>query len=122
MLQLHLGYPDILHQKHAQPNADESKMVRNAIGENTKKRYTFKREKNEMHDTVITIRSDFTRKRGKDIDQRSNTGSTDDSQLQIVVVGLFHFIIKQLCTAIKDLQLADKNETKISISFQLSWL
>lgn len=46
---------------------------------NTKKLYAFKDEKTEMHNTVITIRSDFARKRVKDIDEHSNAGSTDDS-------------------------------------------
>lgn len=63
---------------------------------------------------MITVRPDFTRKRGEDIDKRRYAGSTDASQLHIVVEGLSHFIIKQLRPTIKDLHLAGTSQRKCS--------
>lgn len=81
------------------------KMVRNAV----KRHKHSKQNSMRCTSTIIAIRLHFTRERGEDIDEYSNAGSTDDSQLHIIVEGLSHFIIKQLCTPIKDLHLANKN-------------
>ena len=52
-------------------------------------------------------RSYCTREGGEDEDEHSDAGSTDHSQHHVVVEGVSHLIIEQLCASIQHLHLAE---------------
>lgn len=88
-------------------------MVRKAVDKKTHETSVEGQEKGKKRRcSVITVRPDFTRKRGQDVDERRYAGSTDASQLHVVVEGPSHFIIKQLRPTIEDLHLADTSQRK----------